>query len=553
MSLASQQEALAKAFGGRSDIDIVGIYEEAMSAKTPGRPLFAEVLTRIEAGEADGIAAWAPDRLARNSIDGGRVIYMLDQGLLRDLKFATYTFENNSQGKFMLSILFGQSKYYSDALSENVKRGNATKIAMGWRPNKAPLGYCNCPVTKTTIRDPVQFPIIRHVFDLFLTGAYTPRQIVLLAQNEWGFMTPRARRSGGRPLGRSTIYRTLSNPFYKGEILWGGVSHAGRHEPMLTAQEFDRVQALLNGRAMPRPQRVSLAYSGVMTCGRCGKAVTAERKTNRHGRKYIYYHCAARGRLMRGCDEPSVEERQLDRQFGTFLASLRITRDTAAWARDRLASDLKDVQEKAAQFAAARLSAMSEIGTQLRELTSLRLRRMVGDEEFVQERNRLEKARMALDQAKTPSSKGDVIELFEIVEKISNHAVDWFGRAENDQKSRLLKTLCSNPVLIGKKLSVEAAKPFLSSLNFALCPRLLGDVDEVRTFTGADELLIANINALIERGEARAMIARLTELDHLFEQQDRLPKAEWSPTDAPPSPERLQPKSSRQSRPRKPQ
>jgi site-specific DNA recombinase len=130
-SIESQLTTLQRAFADQPDIEVVQIYEEAFSAKAPGRVQFGEMLSRIEKRHADGIIAWAPDRLARNSIDGGRIIYMLDRGLIRDLKFATYTFENNSQGKFMLQIMFGQSKYYSDALSDNVKRGNQTKVEKG--------------------------------------------------------------------------------------------------------------------------------------------------------------------------------------------------------------------------------------------------------------------------------------------------------------------------------------------------------------------------------------------------------------------------------------
>jgi site-specific DNA recombinase len=101
-SIESQLTTLQRTFGGRLDIEIAGIYEESFSAKAPGRLQFAAMLDRIGRGDAQGIVSWAPDRLARNSIDGGRLIYMLDCGVLHDLKFATYTFENNSQGKFML-------------------------------------------------------------------------------------------------------------------------------------------------------------------------------------------------------------------------------------------------------------------------------------------------------------------------------------------------------------------------------------------------------------------------------------------------------------------
>lgn len=140
LSIQSQQDELERAFSGREDVEIVEVLKESFSAKAPGRPIFNEMLERIDRGDADGIIAWHPDRLARNSVDGGRVIYMLDKKVLKDLKFSTFTFENNSQGKFMLSIIFGYSKYYVDSLSENVKRGNRAKVAQGWRPNGAPIG-----------------------------------------------------------------------------------------------------------------------------------------------------------------------------------------------------------------------------------------------------------------------------------------------------------------------------------------------------------------------------------------------------------------------------
>src|SRR5690349_16916922 len=96
-SIDSQLTELERLFEGKLDVHIVEVYRESFSAKAPGRKLFDDMLARIERGEADGIIAWHPDRLARNSIDGGRIIYLLDRKILKDLKFATFTFENNPQ------------------------------------------------------------------------------------------------------------------------------------------------------------------------------------------------------------------------------------------------------------------------------------------------------------------------------------------------------------------------------------------------------------------------------------------------------------------------
>lgn len=91
----------------------------------------------LPAGEADGILAWHPDRLARNSVDGGRIIYMLDTRKIATLKFPRTWFENTPQGKLMLHSEFGFSKYYVDSLSENTKRGLREKVRRGEFPGPA--------------------------------------------------------------------------------------------------------------------------------------------------------------------------------------------------------------------------------------------------------------------------------------------------------------------------------------------------------------------------------------------------------------------------------
>ena len=127
LSIDAQLRELTE-YAANEQSEIVASLREA-KPQEPGRTEFARMLEIVEKGGADGILAWHPDRLARNSVDGGKIIHLLDTGKLKGLKFPTFWFEPTPQGKFMLNIAFGQSKYYVDNLAENVKRGMREKSA----------------------------------------------------------------------------------------------------------------------------------------------------------------------------------------------------------------------------------------------------------------------------------------------------------------------------------------------------------------------------------------------------------------------------------------
>lgn len=480
LSIESQRQAMDRSFGGRADIELIRIFEESRSAKSPGRPIFAQMLAGIERGEAEGIITWAPDRLARNSIDGGQIIYLLDRGILRDLKFSTYTFENNSQGKFMLQIMFGQSKYYSDALSENIKRGNQTKREKGWLPGRAPLGYRNCPTTRTILPDPAHFPLVRRIFELFLDG-YSPRRIALMARDEWGFRRPAGKRSAGRPLALATVYKMLGNPFYAGQISHAGALYPGAHQPVVTKTQFEQAQRRLGRDGKPRSSRHVFAFTGLIRCGSCGMMVTAEHKTNKYGTRYVYYHCSKRG-LGPRCRERSVEQHELERQFAGFLASVAIDSRAEKWALATLTETMTGEAETLAADRRSCAAAIDEVDSQLRELTQLRLRRMIKDAEYVLERKRLDEERARLETSASAPSPQDRFELLREVISFSKSAADWFARGDDAAKRLIVKNVGSNFSLAGKKLSIEAAFPFSGAASFGTIPTRCRQWEDVRTF-----------------------------------------------------------------------
>ena len=338
------QLAELKELAAKEKLEIADSLCESKTAKEPGRKIFGEMLARIEKGEADGILAWHPDRLARNSVDGGKIIYMVDIGQIKTLKFPTFWFENTPQGKFMLNIAFGQSKYYVDNLSENVKRGFRQKLRRGEYPNKAPIGYLNDRTAKTVLIDPLRAKLIIKMFELYSSGEFSLKYLKDKF-NEIGFTSKR-----GRNMTSSMILQILSNPFYCGVFKFNGEIYQGKYEPIISKKLFDGVQAVMKERGRPLGQdKHDYAFTGLMKC-KCGACITAERQKG-----HIYYRCTKK---MGICDEKYIREENLLEQFHGLFQKASLPDD---WI-DNMLAKLNEEEKSAIKSSS---SLIDEVKTQI--------------------------------------------------------------------------------------------------------------------------------------------------------------------------------------------
>ncbi len=444
------------------NLDIRQIYTEAKSAKKPGnRPLFDEMIERIERGEADGVLCWQINRLSRNPIDSGKLQWLLQQGILKSIR--TIDRENLPDDNALLfSIESGIANQYIIELKKNTKRGVDSKLEKGWLPNLAPLGYLNDKEEKTIIKDPERFNLVRKMWDIMLTGNSTPPKILEVANKEWGFRTRRFKRIGGNELSRSGIYKIFTNQFYAGIIRYDDRQYEGKHDPMITLEEYDRVQILLGRKGKPRPKKHTFAFTGFIRCGECGCLITAETKKKllQSGeiREHIYYHCTRRKKTVNCSQRKVIREEDLSLQIEKELEKYTILPEFRDWALEVLnQSNDREIQDRSSIYE-MRHQTLVETQKQLDNLTKMRYKDLIDDETFIRERNGLQSkiSRLKEELRETEARAERWLELTEKTFNFATYARKAFLLGDLQTRKEILMALGQNPTIKDGKLTIQA-------------------------------------------------------------------------------------------------
>ena len=454
LSIDAQLNEL-RAFAEVEQITIVAELIEKQSAKTPGRPIFNDMLARLEAGEADGILAWHPDRLARNSVDGGRIIYMLDTGKIKTLKFPRSWFENTPQGKLMLHNDFGFSKYFVDSLSENTKRGLREKIRRGEFPGIAPLGYLNDHRTKRIIVDRERAPLVKSAFEQYATGTVT-------LDNLRQFFTDNGmNQPNGKMLSRISVSKMLSNPFYYGHFRYVGEVYAGTHEPLVTKQLSDQVQAVLKKRYKWSPFIMPVkpkAFLGLLHCASCGGAITAEVQKG-----HTYYRCTKKSQATSWCKQPYIREEALDKEISDLLKPYSLRPDWADDLLTRVKGEKQQNAQSALQLAAQKRGEIEKINLRLQTLLDSFLDGIIDRDTYVAEKAKGMSQKKSLEEQSSALLKGraDWLEPFQNWVLTAKNAGEIAVSGSLQEKRVLaLKVFGSNLILDCKKARGSCMKPW---------------------------------------------------------------------------------------------
>ena len=436
----SDQLSELKELAVKEQIEVVDIFVEKQTAKAPGRPVFNEMLLRIEANEANGILAWHPDRLARNSVDGGKIIYLLDTGKIAELKFPTFWCDTTPQGKFMLSIAFSQSKYYVDNLSENIKRGHRNKVKEGIWPQMSPIGYVN--VKGGGIIPHIDLaPLVKKTFEAYSTGNFTLREV----RDKFNGLG--LKRKSGRELAVSNYQKLLKNPIYTGLMLYNGEIHEGKHEPIISKKLFDSVQEVMMRKSKPHSKGLKpFLYRGFFRCGECGCFITTETQKGHN-----YLRCTKR---KNPCSQKYTREEIITSEIQKEIKKVSLSDDWASWMLAENEKDKLVEAQSSTLFADSTKADISLLDSKIEKLMNAYLENALSLDEYRDMKNKLVNEKQLLKE-KLSAFEQKANNRFELTEKFLKYNIELANEGINEEKLHLFKKVGSNFIIEARTVLFE--------------------------------------------------------------------------------------------------
>src|SRR3989344_701851 len=309
------QEHLLKDYQ-KDRFSIVKTYRISESAS--GRQIrktFNEMLVYVTKNKIPVILCEKIDRLTRNPKDAGTIDEWVREDRLREVHFVKESFVVNGATKAHESLVWNMkvaiAKFYSENLSEEVKKGQKEKIAQGWFPTRPPMGYKTVGESgnKTHLIDEDVAPFIKKMFEWYATGNYS------LSRLEKELYEAGLRTRSGKKLGMSKIHMLLQDPFFYGKMRWNNEIHPAKHAPLISKDVFDKVQTILRRKTKnPHMQKHNPLFKSKIQCENCGGLVTWYFKKG-----HWYGHCNNHGAYKRCEQKTCIRQDRIEEQYAGFF------------------------------------------------------------------------------------------------------------------------------------------------------------------------------------------------------------------------------------------
>ncbi len=347
-SIPAQREACQRKAASLGAVVVEEFVDRGESARSANRPELQRLLTYVREHSVDYIVVHKVDRLARSRADDVTINLAL-QAAGVSLVSVTENIDETPSGLLLHGIMSSIAEFYSRNLANEVIKGSVQKAKAGGTVGKAPTGYRNVRKmiegreVRTVEIDPERGPLMRWAFEQYATGDWTMRSLHA-ALTEKGLTSTGGPRTPSKPLSLSNFARLLRTSYYMGIVSYRGVEYAGAHEPLVSVDTFERVQAVLDSHNRAgEKQRTHRHYlKGSVFCGRCHSRLCVMHAKNRHGTVYPYFFCLGRQQHYTDCTQKVILIEQVEdaviRHYATVQLSAQQQREVRTFILEQLQS-----------------------------------------------------------------------------------------------------------------------------------------------------------------------------------------------------------------------
>ncbi len=451
------------------------------SAYKNKRDDFDEIINFIKKSKEKIIVCFDKvDRFSRNIFDK-RVSY-LNEMVMSDKIELHFASDNciihsniSATERFQFNINLGLAAYYSDAISDNVKRANESIIKQQRWTGKAPFGYTNIQISETEkdiIIDPVRAPIVVKMYEMYAVGS--SYRIIKSEIDKLGIVS---NTKYPKPLTISTIEHILRNPFYYGLMEFKGNLYPHKYPPIVSKDLFDKVQEAKEGFHKKPFQYGSkpFIFRGLIQCAKCGCTITAETKKG-----HTYYSCTNYKKVH--LKRIYVKEEELLSQVSDLFKKMELPESKI----QKITEGLKRINESYKVFSVENTKSLrisfDKIQNRINELTKMRLDKEI-DSDFFDTTLKALKAEQndILGKMQTVSDDDEDYHItLNTVLSLAKRARSIFESSEVMEKRQLLNFVLQNCELNDRNLEYKLKAPFDTVLLSSECSHLLPGSDSNR-------------------------------------------------------------------------
>ncbi len=452
------QEKLLTEYAVKKGLEVARVFRVTESASgRQVRVVFEELLRYAAKHAVPIILCEKIDRLTRNLKDAATVSDWILTGTGREVHFVKENSIINRDTRAHENLVWDMkvaiARFYTNNLSEEVRKGQKEKLAQGWLPTKPPLGYKTVGEKgkKTHVIDEEKAPLVRRMFELYATGEYPVQHLSKVMYDEG------LRTRGEYRLVRSRLASILSDPFYIGKNRWKGIVTDGAHVPLLERDTFERVQAVLVGKTQAKTRKHAYLFKGLVKCRDCGGLLTWERQKG-----HVYGHC----NQYRKCTKRVwYKETEFTKLIGAELSRLHVNSPRLAeWVKKAL----KELHSTEVEYHENVLRDLNARRTRLSQQQDMmytdRLEGRISAEEYDVKKKGVDATIsdvVASLQRHTDTEKR-YYELGSNIFELSQRAPRIFEKAKPETQRRLLRLMCQEMYVESGKLAVQFTETFQS-------------------------------------------------------------------------------------------